>query len=58
MVLSGYGIALARALDLNAFPVPLINLMSHSDGNPANNTPKKESARLLLQSTSFKHSKK
>jgi hypothetical protein len=30
------------ALNLNAFSVPLINLMSHSDGNPANNTLRKE----------------
>jgi hypothetical protein len=35
----------AHSLNLNAFSVPLINLMSHSDGNPANNTPEKESAR-------------
>ena len=35
----------AHALNLNDFSVPLINLMSHSDDNPANNTLKKESAR-------------
>ena len=32
----------AHAFNLNAFSVPLINLMSYSDGNPANNTLKKE----------------
>ena len=36
------------AFNLNAIPVPLINLMSHSDGNPANNIPKKEARATAM----------
>jgi len=43
---------LERALNLNAFPVPLINLMFHFSfqwHTPANHTLKKGSARYIVE---------